>query len=176
MQIERVQARRAQIRAGDLSVDVCRQACADFSSWTAAVIDAAAVEMAGDCGGAQSDAGEARDRINESALVCVGEAMRRVEEMCTQVSIDDFPREGGSGSSADDGEMEWLMQKQQMLAQERALHATPRAGDRGLKASPRVDSRVLHAMHRRFLPALRQAELLKIVQCSPRQRGAVLPG
>ena len=84
--------------------------------------------------------------INESALVCVGEAMRRVEEMCTQVSIDDFPREGGSGSSADDGEMEWLMQKQQMLAQERALHATPRAGDRGLKASPRVDSRVLHAV------------------------------
>ena len=134
MQIERVQARRAQIQASDLSVDACRQACADFSSWIAAAIDAAAAETAGDCGGAQSDAGEARDDQRERALRLGRQAMRRVEEMCTQVSIDDFPREGGSGSSADDGKMEWLMQTQQMLAHVRASHATPRAGDR-LEAS-----------------------------------------
>ena len=49
------------------------------------------------------------------------------EEMCAHVSIDDFPREGGSGSSADDGKMEWLVQAQQMLARERAVHATSHA-------------------------------------------------
>jgi len=68
--------------------------------------------------------------IGASALAAVGETVQCIEGMQTRGSIDAFSREGGSGSSADDEEMEWLMQTQQMLAQERALHATPRAGDR----------------------------------------------
>ena len=55
--------------------------------------------------------------IGASALAAVGETVQCIEGMQTRGSIDAFSREGGSGSSADDEEMEWLMQTQQMLAQ-----------------------------------------------------------